>query len=71
MWVLQFFIIFVLFMFFVVLNIFLAILNDAYTVVHTQHILDELESRKPSSLQKKFEARKAIWRDRRMAELRN
>ena len=61
----QFFIIFVLFMFFVVLNIFLAILNDAYTVVHTQNIWEELEKRKPLSLREKFEVRRAMWRERR------
>lgn len=61
----QFFIIFVLFCFFVVLNIFLAILNDAYTVVHTQDIWDELEKRKPSSLREKFEQRRTIWRERK------
>jgi len=52
-------------MFFVVLNIFLAILNDAYTVVHTQNIWEELEKRKPLSLREKFEVRRAMWRERR------
>jgi len=65
LWAIIFFIIFVLFMFFVVLNIFLAILNDAYTVVHTQHIWEELERRKPSSLLEKFEIRRNMWRERR------
>ena len=32
LWATLFFLIYVIFMFFVVLNIFLAILNDAYTV---------------------------------------
>jgi len=64
-WAIIFFIIFVLFMFFVVLNIFLAILNDAYTVVHTQNIWEELEKRKPLSLREKFEVRRAMWRERR------
>ena len=65
LWAIIFFIIFVLFMFFVVLNIFLAILNDAYTVVHTQNIWEELEKRKPLSLREKFEVRRAMWRERR------
>merc|ERR1719446_538507 len=64
-WAIIFFIIFVLFMFFVVLNIFLAILNDAYTVVHTQNVWEELEKRKPLSLREKFEVRRAMWRERR------
>jgi len=65
LWAIIFFIIFVLFMFFVVLNIFLAILNDAYTVVHTQNIWEELEKRKPLFLREKFEVRRAMWRERR------
>ena len=65
LWAIIFFIIFVLFMFFVVLNIFLAILNDAYTVVHTQSVWEELEKRKPLSLREKFEVRRAMWRERR------
>ena len=60
-----FFIVFVLFMFFVVLNIFLAILNDAYTVVHTTAVFDELEKKKPLSLREKFELQKSLWRERK------
>merc|ERR1711935_1146910 len=51
--------------FFVVLNIFLAILNDAYTVVHTEDKWEELEKRKPRSLREKFEVQKAMWRERK------
>jgi len=65
LWAIVFFIIFVLFMFFVVLNIFLAILNDAYTVVHTNSTWEELEKRKPLSLRERFEVRRAMWRERR------
>ena len=52
-------------MFFVVLNIFLAILNDAYTVVHTTAVFDELEKKKPLSLREKFELQKSLWRERK------
>jgi polycystin 1L2 len=65
MWAFVFFLGFVIFMFFIVLNIFLAILNDAYTVVHTDVVWDELEKRKAMSLREKFEVRKAIWRERK------
>uniref|UniRef100_A0A7S2IP49 Polycystin cation channel PKD1/PKD2 domain-containing protein n=1 Tax=Haptolina brevifila TaxID=156173 RepID=A0A7S2IP49_9EUKA len=64
-WSLVFFVFFVIFMFFIVLNIFLAILNDAYTVVRANTVWDELERRKPLSLQEKFEVRKAEWRERK------
>ena len=64
-WALLFLVSFSIFMFFIVLNIFLAILNDAYTVVHTDIVWDELEKRKPMSLREKFEVRKAIWRERK------
>ena len=47
------------------LNIFLAILNDAYTVVHTEDKWEELEKRKPRSLREKFEVQKAMWRERK------
>ena len=47
------------------LNIFLAILNDAYTTVKTNHVWEELDKRKPLSLREKFEVRKAIWRERK------
>ena len=65
LWATIFFIVFVLFMFFVVLNIFLAILNDAYTVVHTTAVFDELEKKKPLSLREKFELQKSLWRERK------
>lgn len=65
LWAFVFFLGFVIFMFFIVLNIFLAILNDAYTVVHTDVVWDELEKRKAMSLREKFEVRKAIWRERK------
>ena len=58
-WLFQFFI------FFIVVNIFLAILNDAYTTVKTNHVWEELDKRKPLSLREKFEVRKAMWRERR------
>jgi len=65
LWATLFFILYVIFMFFVVLNIFLAILNDAYTVVHTEDKWEELEKRKPRSLREKFEVQKAMWRERK------
>ena len=65
LWAILFFILYVIFMFFVVLNIFLAILNDAYTVVHTNDVWEELEKRKPRSLREKFEVQKAMWRERK------
>ena len=52
-------------MFFVVLNIFLAILNDAYTVVKTNAVWEQLDKRKPLTLREKFEVRKAMWRERK------
>jgi len=65
LWATLFFILYVIFMFFVVLNIFLAILNDAYTVVHQNDMWEELEKRKPRSLREKFEVQKAMWRERK------
>merc|ERR1719155_6361 len=64
-WAILFFLFFIIVMFFVFLNVFLAILNDAYTVVHTDVVWDELEKRKPMSLREKFEVRKAVWRERK------
>jgi hypothetical protein len=64
-WAVIFFLAYVVFMFFIVLNIFLAILNDAYTTVKTNHVWEELDKRKPLSLREKFEVRKAMWRERR------
>jgi len=60
-----FFLIYQVFVFLIMVNIFLAILNDAYTVVHTELTWQELEKRKPMTLREKFEVRKAIWRERK------
>ena len=51
--------------FFIILNIFLAILNDAYTVVHASAVWETLDKSKRLSLREKFEVRKAMWRERK------
>ena len=65
LWAIIFFVIYVLFMFFIILNIFLAILNDAYTVVHASAVWETLDKSKRLSLREKFEVRKAMWRERK------
>jgi len=66
-----YFVVYVLFMFFIVLNIFIAILNDAYTVVHTNQQWQEELKRKPLTLREKFEMARAKWRERKkMAYIR-
>jgi len=71
LWALVFFLIYVLVMFFIVLNIFLAILNDAYTTTKEEVKVEEFEKRKKLSLREKFEVRKAVWRERKkIAELK-
>lgn len=56
-WAVLFFVIFVLFMFFVVLNVFLAILNDAYTNVQQTAVWEQLDKRKPLTFREWFEVR--------------
>ena len=60
-----YFVVYVLFMFFIVLNIFIAILNDAYTVVHTNQQWQEDLKRKKLTLREKFEMSRAKWRERK------
>ena len=60
-----YFVVYVLFMFFIVLNIFIAILNDAYTVVHTNQQWQEDLQKKKMTLREKFEMQRSKWRERK------
>lgn len=62
-WAAIFFLLYVIFMFFVVLNIFLAVLNDAYTVTHMGAVWSLLEKRKPTQMRERVQVRKAMWRE--------